>query len=70
MEGTASAIPDLNVRRFWSVKEAASYLECHPKTLLKRLRKRKGNIPHLRIGTKILIPIEDFLRWTEQSKIP
>lgn len=64
-----TAIPDLSKRRFWSLKEAASYLECHPWTLQKRLKGRNG-VPHKRLGRKILIPIEEFVKWADQKQIP
>jgi len=61
--------PNLKVKHFLSIKEAATYLQCSRSSLYKRIKKKNG-IPHKRLGTKILVPLTEFMMWVSQSKIP
>jgi excisionase family DNA binding protein len=51
--------------RFITAKEAASYLRITPKTIYEMCK--RDQIPHVRVGYAIRIPLDPFHRWLRDN---
>lgn len=68
----ANEVP--STRRWWSLKEAATYMGCHPNTLYRRVAKagrkyaaKKTGMPVVRFSRRggYRFPIDAFKAWVE-----
>lgn len=50
--------------RFITAKEAATYLRVTPKTIYELCK--RDEMPHVRVGNSIRIPLEPFNRWVRE----
>ncbi len=59
-----------NDNGFWTVKEAARFLNIAPDTLRRYLKRNKKNVPplHHPASKQIRIPKEEFIQWAMQQR--
>ena len=58
----------MSEKKFYSPKEAAEVLTLSSSSIARRLR--DGSLPHVKLGSRVLIPASYFEQLTEQASEP